>query len=109
MGFPVKIATCCFCGTKAALTLDQGRHELVCQSCGAPIRDLKTMPTQRGKQQARKKKRKAVDHRPELRDFPRTVALAPKRHEKPRRGKKRGRWFKKFAEEVFDLVEDILD
>ena len=39
-----KIATCCYCGTRAALILDKDRHELSCASCGAPLHDLKRMP-----------------------------------------------------------------
>jgi hypothetical protein len=39
-----KIATCCYCGTRAALMLDSERHELTCSSCGAPLRNLKRMP-----------------------------------------------------------------
>ena len=39
-----KIATCCYCGTRAALRLDTERHELTCSSCGAPLRNLKRMP-----------------------------------------------------------------
>ena len=32
-----KVATCCYCGTKAALVLrGEKRHELTCSSCGAP-------------------------------------------------------------------------
>lgn len=39
-----KIATCSYCGTRAALILDQGRHELVCATCGAPLHDMKALP-----------------------------------------------------------------
>ena len=40
-----KIATCCYCGTRAALILTgKTRHELSCQGCGAPLHDLKMMP-----------------------------------------------------------------
>lgn len=38
-----KIATCCYCGTRAALVLSEDRHELVCSSCGAPLHDLKRL------------------------------------------------------------------
>ena len=42
-----KIATCCYCGTRAALTLKGDvSHELACSSCGAPLHDLKQMPVQ---------------------------------------------------------------
>jgi len=37
-----KIATCCYCGTRAALVLGgRGRHELACAACGAPLHELK--------------------------------------------------------------------
>lgn len=40
-----KIATCCYCGTRAALKLmGTERHELACSSCGAPLHELKQMP-----------------------------------------------------------------
>ena len=41
----VKVATCCYCGTKAALVLrGKSRHELACGSCGAPLHHLKMLP-----------------------------------------------------------------
>ena len=40
-----KIATCCYCGTRAALVLrGEGRHELSCASCGAPLHLMKNLP-----------------------------------------------------------------
>lgn len=39
-----KIATCSYCGTRAALILNQGRQELVCSACGAPLHDMKALP-----------------------------------------------------------------
>ena len=40
-----KIATCCYCGTRAALVLSgRERHELACSNCGAPLHDLKMLP-----------------------------------------------------------------
>ena len=42
-----KIATCCYCGTKAALVLrGKDSHELSCGSCGAPLHDLKRLPVE---------------------------------------------------------------
>lgn len=103
MGFPTKIATCCHCGSKAALRLEHGRHELSCASCGAPLRDLKMLPKKS------KPKRPAISHQPVMRHFPeRTRAVAYKKS-KPRKSSKRKGWFKDFAEEVFDFVEDIFD
>ena len=42
-----EIATCCYCGAKAALVL-RGKvsHELSCAPCGAPLRDLKRQPVE---------------------------------------------------------------
>jgi len=39
-----KIATCCYCGMRAVLVLDKGRHELGCAACGAPLHNMKFMP-----------------------------------------------------------------
>jgi len=48
MGYPNKIVTCCYCGTRAALVLTgKTRHELACSSCGAPLHDLKMLPKDR--------------------------------------------------------------
>lgn len=45
---PTKIATCCYCGTRAALILTgQVRHELSCATCGAPLHDLKMLRSDR--------------------------------------------------------------
>ena len=43
-----KIATCNYCGTRAALVLSgEVRHELACSGCGAPLHDLKLMPARK--------------------------------------------------------------
>ena len=47
MGYPTKIATCCYCGTRAALVLDRARHELTCAQCGAPLHNLKMLPVEK--------------------------------------------------------------
>jgi len=99
-----KIATCCYCGTKASLVLaGKVRHELACATCGAPLRRLKM-----------------------LRKEPQQVAapvaspsqpMRPKRAEK--RSKKRvnrplkrfniSRLGRKLFEEIWDEIEDIFD
>ncbi|MGI9394466.1 MAG: hypothetical protein ACR2OY_07450 [Boseongicola sp.] len=44
MPHQAKIATCCYCGTRAALVLGRmARRELVCSNCGAPLRELKML------------------------------------------------------------------
>ena len=103
MCFPVKIATCCFCGSKAALTLDAGRHELACAQCGAPLHDLKQIPVP-----APASAKPAVS--PRLRQFapskPAKPAMKPKKEKYQKRKKS---WLKKLTGEVFDIVEDIFD
>jgi len=92
----MKIATCCYCGTRAALVLDKRRHELACSACGAPLHEMKMIP------QPAKKARPAspATHYP---------SPKPRKSEKPKR-KKRGKSFKrKIFEEIWDVVEDIFD
>ena len=39
-----KIATCCYCGSRAALVLKgKVRHELACSNCGAPLHEMKML------------------------------------------------------------------
>ena len=106
MGYPTKIATCCFCGARTALKLDSGRHELSCASCGAPLRDLKMLHKE---PQTAPQPRKAVSHQPKVRRFPEKAAAAAYKKAKPRKTKKRKSWFKDVAEDLFDIVEDIFD
>ncbi len=101
MSYPTKIATCCFCGSKAALTLDAGRHELACAQCGAPLHDLKRIPV------AAAQERPA--QQPQLRHFPSAQPVQVVRKIKTKRPKKRKSWLKKITSEVFDVVEDIFD
>ncbi len=92
-----KIATCCYCGTRAALVFKgSGRHELACSACGAPLHELKQMPST-----PRREKRVKVVHVPVYRD-----AKQPKPNKKRKRRKS---WSRRFAEELFDVVEDIFD
>jgi hypothetical protein len=99
-----KIATCCYCGTRAALVLrGKDRQELSCSNCGAPLHDLKMLP-------------KAVDRgtaRAATSTRPKPKAVHPKQpHPKARKVKKRskrkGIW-RKIVEEVWDEIEDIFD
>ena len=99
---PTKIATCCYCGTRAALVWRDGeRHELVCASCGAPLREMKALPQDRGGATVcvagRRGKARAVD------------AKHPSRPKASGKARKRRRLFKKIFEEAVDLIEDILD
>ncbi len=97
----VKVGTCHYCGTKAALVL-QGdtRHELACGTCGAPLHDLKMMP-----------KRAASAPAPTHRAEPASShkrAMSAKKYKGKSRKKKKG--FARWAfEELWDVVEDIID
>ncbi|MCV6584393.1 MAG: hypothetical protein OIF47_02550 [Marinibacterium sp.] len=102
MGYPTKIVTCCYCGTRAALVLKgRDRHELACASCGAPLHALKNLP------------RAAVDADaagPARSGAPWQDSRAGK-PAKPRKQKKKRKksLFRKAMSEAFDLIEDILD
>ncbi len=103
MTYPTKIATCCYCGTRAALTLDRGRHELSCAQCAAPLHDLKALPV-------RETPRKTgISHQPALRRFPAAPGSDAKRHRTSKKRKPRKSLWRRMAEEAFDVVEDIFD
>ncbi|MDG1430791.1 MAG: hypothetical protein P8L68_01405 [Paracoccaceae bacterium] len=89
-----KIATCCYCGTRAALVLKGvTKHELSCSACGAPLHDLKHMPIER-KPSTKVKKQSAP------------YGYASKKKKKSKyKSKKR----KSLFSEAFDLLEDIFD
>lgn len=106
-----KIATCCYCGTRAALVLvGKTRHELACSNCGAPLHDLKMLRSDATGD------RELVDPSP-LRRYPaRHKAGVPRHGSKRKKPKKRGSLgqrfmseFKDFAEDIFDDVFDIFD
>lgn len=92
MAGPAKIATCCYCGTRAALTLSgRDRHELACSNCGAPLHDLKMLP-----------KKPRGD-----RELVRPSQV--RRSKKPKKRKSKAKRFFDFVEDAFDVIEDILD
>lgn len=103
MTYPTKIATCCFCGSKAALTLDAGRHELACAQCGAPLHNLKQIPIPAPA--------KPASTAPALRRFPAKAAGLPGKQSerKIKKPKKRKNWISKTGKELFDAVEDLID
>ncbi len=119
MPHPSKIATCCYCGARAALVLaGDTRHELACSSCGAPLHNLKQMPVpapgkepahfshpirtpkSKGKH-AHKSEKRAAHPKKTWHDAPYQKKKKPK--------KKRGKWAKDLFEDVFDVIEDIFD
>ena len=99
-----KIATCCYCGTKAALVLrGHDKHELTCSKCGAPLRALKMLPKQSVQNSAavaaptRNTKRKRDD---KYRDY---------RDERPRKRKKAKGFGQRMMSGIWDVVEDVVD
>ena len=94
-----KIATCCYCGTRAALVLSgTQRHELACSSCGAPLHALKSMPVTEPRR-----------HREEPRIRPAYATGKPKHSaKKPKKSKRRFR-MRNMLEEAFDVIEDLFD
>ncbi|MGZ2258425.1 hypothetical protein [Roseobacter sp. A03A-229] len=104
MAHTTKIATCCYCGTRAALVLGRNRHELACSSCGAPLHELKRLP------QEHPGKTELV--RPSA--VRKTYADEPyRKHRKPKKRrktyKKRKGLMRHLMEEAFDVIEDIFD
>ena len=101
-----KIATCCYCGTRAALVMrEDGRHELSCAACGAPLHEMKMMP-QRAKPAAVAPPRRAKP----LPKYELEPTYERHRPAQPRkRGKRRKGLMRKVFEEVWDIAEDIFD
>ncbi|MCV6593180.1 MAG: hypothetical protein OIF48_09535 [Silicimonas sp.] len=89
-----KIATCCYCGTRAALTLrGQERHELACSSCGAPLHEMKMLKAAAPERPARHKA------------YPSDRPVKDKRKKK----KKKKSFAHRAFEELWDIAEDIFD
>ncbi|RYH03563.1 hypothetical protein EU805_07585 [Salipiger sp. IMCC34102] len=102
-----KIATCCYCGTRAALVLrGETRHELACAQCGAPLHDLKMMPSGAGGTPART----ASPAHPARTASPAHPARTLRAtHQKPRKTKRKkglGWYVMKGLSEVIDEVFD---
>ena len=99
-----KIATCSYCGTRAALVLNgDTRHELSCSACGAQLHDLKMLP----KREEPGPVQRAHTPRPGLSSHERAMAKTADRYQK--KSKKKKGFRRKFLEEIFDVVEDIFD
>ena len=98
MPHAAKIATCCYCGTRAALTL-RGfeRHELACSNCGAPLSELKMLKVEtRGERDL-------------VRPSRRRAAGWQRTPKKKKKAKKSRSLSQRFLEEVWDVAEDIFD
>jgi len=96
-----KIATCCYCGTRAVLSLrGKERHELACSNCGAPLHEMKMLRQDaRGERElvrpskVRKSERKSKKHR------------APKKYKKRRRKSFLQELISEAADEIFDIFD----
>lgn len=116
-----KIATCCYCGKRAALVLrGEGRHELSCAACGAPLHEMKAMPcsvqarTAAKPGPAPKVRRMPAPHPYETgRDAGGDIGSDYGRDDRSgrpmKRRKRRKPFFRKALEEIWDVVEDIFD
>lgn len=113
-----KIATCCYCGTRAALVLKgETRHELACSACGAPLHDLKMLRADATRDHPMALSGAAGPARPKRREDKRIGAATPRaiwereKRSNPRKHKKKKRksLAKRFFEEAFDVIEDIFD
>lgn len=100
-----KIATCCYCGTRAALTL-QGkvRHELACSSCGAPLNELKQIPV--SQLNSAKRSKPTTVKSPSQHSW---NAKSQKRDEKQYSSKKKKKKKSVFWEFAKDVIEEIFD
>jgi len=99
-----KIATCCYCGTRAALVLrGKERHELACSACGAPLHDLKLMPVRAAAPEPVARKARKTYVKPA-----KSYAKPSKSRKKPKKSKRKSR-MSGFFEEAFDFIEDIFD
>ncbi|SMY09165.1 hypothetical protein [Flavimaricola marinus] len=100
----VKIATCHFCGTKAALVLrGNDRHELSCASCGAPLHDMKMLPKQSepAREPAKRHTAFAADSH--------SKAMSRADHRKRKKPKKSKSFARRALGEIWDVIEDIID
>ena len=108
IGHSPKIATCRYCGVRAMLVLKgDSRHELACNSCGAPLHNMKQMPkaSQEGPSVSHKKARKT---KPAAAPRPyRPEPERPKR--KPDKARRRKSLMSRVLSEAFDVIEDLLD
>lgn len=100
----VKIATCCYCGTRAALVLAaEARHDLTCRSCGAPLAALAPVPLAAPAEAAPSQ---AAPVRADQKTEPRPQS-ADKDGREARSGK--GRRRKGLLERAWDEIEDLFD
>lgn len=107
-----KIATCCYCGTRAALVFtEKSRHELSCSACGAPLHNMKMLrsdavPTAQPPDAARS--RPVQRHKPMGRPSVPAWARSSDGSDKKKK-KKRKTLSKRIFEGAFDVIEDLFD
>ncbi len=100
----VKVATCCYCGTRAVLVLaGKTRHELSCGTCGAPLSKMKMFPNV----QARVTAPAATPTRPKPQKRPAKAVKCYRN--KPKKKRNISRLGKKVFEEIWDVFEDVFD
>lgn len=100
----IKVGTCCYCGTKAALVLTgRVKHELSCATCGAPLSKLKMLPKFGDQAPAPA----AAPARPTLVFTPQKPCK--KLRNKPKKKNKIKSLGHKAFSEIWDVVEDIFD
>ena len=110
-----KIATCCYCGTRAVLVFDEARHELACSACGAPLHDMKFMPQNTDKKLKKSVKPQAKKYVPSAAmsdDVVRSSGSKPawaRNEKKSRKRKNKKTFFKRVLGEIIDEIEDIFD
>lgn len=108
-----RIATCCYCGTRAALVLEGAvQHELACASCGAPLSQMKNLKTgadKPRKTKASKSKAAKSAKRPKSPADEILRALAGRTNKKSRKKKSKKGLAHRFFDEAFDVIEDIFD
>lgn len=91
-----KIATCCYCGSRAALVLrGEVRHELSCASCGAPLHEMKMLRSD------------ATGERKLVRPSP--VRASDHRPKKLKRKQRQRSLSQRLMAELKDAAEDVLD
>ncbi|MGI9390870.1 MAG: hypothetical protein ACR2O1_12500 [Boseongicola sp.] len=100
MPHQAKIATCCYCGTRAALVLGRmARRELACSNCGAPLRELKMLravaPAGAAPVRAKATRHKSGSRRPDTR--------------KRKKPKRRQSLSQLIMQEIWDATDDIFD
>lgn len=114
MPLGTKIATCSYCGTRAALVLrGKERHELACSSCGAPLHEMKMLRRTDVDEPGRDlPSGKSKSHRPKDDRYGQGREADWKRppaSKRRTRKKKRKSLTRRFFEEAFDVIEDIFD